>query len=90
MQNMMKKHKIIGAVRGLGLLMGMELVKDRMTKEPATEEAEQVMYSALSKGINFKLTMGSIITLTPPLTIDKQQMERALNILDECLTEVEK
>jgi 4-aminobutyrate aminotransferase len=90
MQNMMKKHKIIGAVRGLGLMMGMELVKDRKTKEPATEEAEQVMYSALSKGLNFKLTMGSIITLTPPLTIDKQQMDKALNILDECLKEVEK
>ncbi len=53
-------------------MMGMELVKDRKTKEPATEEAEQVMYSALSKGLNFKVTMGSIITLTPPLTITAQ------------------
>ncbi|MCH7557340.1 MAG: aspartate aminotransferase family protein [Planctomycetes bacterium] len=90
MRNMMQQHKIIGAVRGLGLLMGMELVKDRQTKEPAVEEAEQVMYSALSKGLNFKVTMGSIITLTPPLTINKQEMDRALNILDECLKEVER
>jgi 4-aminobutyrate aminotransferase len=89
MHKMMQQHKIIGAVRGLGLMMGMELVKDRKTKEPATEEAEQVMYSALSKGLNFKLTMGSIITLTPPLTITAQQMDRALDILDECLQEVE-
>ena len=85
LRNMMQKHKMVGAVRGLGLLMGMELVKDRQTKEPATEEAEQVMYSALSKGLNFKVTMGNIITLTPPLTITKQEMDRALNILDECL-----
>lgn len=90
MRTMMQRYKIVGAVRGLGLLMGMELVKDRQTKEPAVEEAEQVMYSALGKGLNFKVTMGSIITLTPPLTITKQEMDRALNILDECLGEVER
>jgi 4-aminobutyrate aminotransferase len=90
MRKMMQRHKIVGAVRGLGLLMGMELVKDRQTKEPAVEEAEQVMYSALGKGLNFKVTMGSIITLTPPLTITKQEMDKALNILNECLEEVER
>ncbi len=90
LRKMMQRHEIVGAVRGLGLLMGMELVKDRQTKEPAIEEAEQVMYSALGKGLNFKLTMGSIITLTPPLTITKHEMDRALNILDECLEEIEK
>jgi 4-aminobutyrate aminotransferase len=90
MRKMMQQHKIIGAVRGLGLMMGMELVKDRKTREPATDQAEQVMYSALSKGLSFKVTMGNIITLTPPLTISKQQMDKALNILDECLEEVER
>ncbi len=88
MHKMMQQHKIIGAVRGLGLLMGMELVKNRKTKEPATEQAEQVMYSALTKGLSFKVTMGSIITLTPPLTITKQQMDKALDILDESLKEI--
>jgi 4-aminobutyrate aminotransferase len=90
MREMMDRHEIVGAVRGLGLLMGMELVKDRRTKEAATEEAEQVMYNALGKGLSFKVTMGSVITLTPPLTINKQEMDRALSILDECLSEVEK
>ncbi|MFC1792560.1 aspartate aminotransferase family protein [Planctomycetota bacterium] len=90
MQEMMHKHSIVGAVRGLGLLMGIELVKDRQTKEPAVEETERVMYNALSKGLNFKVTMGNIITMTPPLTITKQEIDRALDILDECLEEVEK
>jgi 4-aminobutyrate aminotransferase len=90
MEEMSQQHKIIGAVRGLGLLMGIELVKDRQTKEPATKEAEQVMYSALSKGLSFKITMGNIITLTPPLTITKKQMDKALNILNECLEEIKK
>jgi len=90
LRDMQQQHKIIGAVRGLGLLMGMELVKDRQTKEPATEEAEQVMYSALGKGLSFKVTMGNIITLTPPLTITKQQTDKAMDILNECLKEVER
>jgi 4-aminobutyrate aminotransferase len=90
LRDMMRRHKIIGAVRGLGLLMGIELVKNRQTKVPATEEAEQVMYSALSRGLNFKVTMGNIITLTPPLTIIEPEIDRALNILDKCIAEVEK
>jgi 4-aminobutyrate aminotransferase len=90
MQEMMHRHEIIGAVRGLGLLMGIELVKDRQTREPAVDEAEQVMYAALSRGLNFKVTMGNIITLTPPLTIVESEMNRALDILDKCITEIEK
>ncbi len=88
MKAMMQRHKSIGDVRGIGLLMGMELVKDRETKERASDEAEEVMYRALDKGLNFKLSMGNIITLTPPLTITIEEMDEALDILDQCLTEV--
>ncbi len=48
------------------------------------------MYGAIAKGLNFKITMGNIITLTPPLTITRQEMDKALDILDECLTELER
>ncbi len=88
MQAMMTEHEIIGDARGIGLLMGMELVRDRRTRERAIDEAERVMYSALTKGLNFKLTMGNIISLTPPLTITQQEMDRALEILEECLSEL--
>ena len=88
MREMMTRHKIVGEVRGLGLLLGMVLVRDGTTREPATDEAEQVMYSALSRGLNFKVTMGNILVLTPPLTITKPEMDRALDILDACLAEV--
>jgi 4-aminobutyrate aminotransferase len=87
LRELMTRHEIIGDVRGLGLLLGVELVKDRNTRERASDEAEQVMYRALSKGLNFKLTMGNIITLTPPLVITKQEMDEAIEILDECLAE---
>jgi len=90
MTEMMERHLLIGDVRGLGLFLGIELVKDRATRERATEEAEAVMYCALSKGLSFKLAMGNIITLTPALTIKRQEMDKALDIIDECLTEAEK
>jgi 4-aminobutyrate aminotransferase len=89
MEVMMADHPLIGDVRGLGLLMGMELVRDRATRERATDEAEAVMYSALSKGLSFKTTMGNILALTPPLTITRQEMDQALDILEESLIEVQ-
>ncbi|MAE20191.1 aspartate aminotransferase family protein [Candidatus Poribacteria bacterium] len=88
MIEMMERHLLIGDVRGLGLLLGIELVKDRTTKERATDEAEAVMYRALSKGLSFKLTMGNILTLTPPLIITQKEMDQALMIIEECLDSI--
>jgi 4-aminobutyrate aminotransferase len=88
--DMMKRHPLIGDVRGLGLFLGVELVKDRETRERASDEAEAVMYAALSRGLSFKTSMGNILTLTPPLIITREEMDRALAILEECISEVEK
>ena len=56
-----------------------------LARELATDEAEAVMYRALSKGLSFKLTMGNILTLTPPLIITQKEMDQALMIIEECL-----
>ncbi len=88
LNEMKDEHKLIGDVRGKGLLMGVELVRDRK-KTRATDEAEAAMYKCLEKGLSFKLTMGNIITLTPPLTIRREEIDRALDIIDESLYEVE-
>ena len=85
---MKERFPLIGDVRGLGLFMGIELVKDRNTRERALDEAEEVMYRSLSKGLSFKLTMGNILTLTPALTITKAEMDCALDIIEACLNEV--
>jgi 4-aminobutyrate aminotransferase len=85
-----RRHPLIGDVRGLGLLLGVELVLDRATKAPAVDAAEQVLYGALERGLSFKTTMGNVLTLTPPLTITGAQMDEALGILDACLTEAER
>lgn len=89
MHAMMQRHSLIGGVSGLGLMLGMELVKDRKTMEPAFEAAEKVMYRALSRGLSFKVTMGNILLLAPALTVTREEMGKALDILENCIAEVE-
>jgi 4-aminobutyrate aminotransferase len=88
MRKWMEENPLVGDVRGIGLLMGVELVKNRQTMERANAEAERVLYSALNRGLNFKVTMGNVITLTPALSITKEEMEKGLEILRACLAEV--
>lgn len=90
LRGMQTRHRVIGDVRGMGLLLGVELVTDRATKVRATDQAEAVMYGALSRGLSFKVTMGNVLTLAPPLIITREELDRALDILDECLTDVER
>ncbi len=90
LQEMQSRHPLIGDVRGLGLFLGIELVKDRHTRERASDEAEAVMYAALSRGLSFKTTMGNILTLTPALTITREDMDQALAIIADSIAEVEK
>ena len=86
---MKDRHPLIGDVRGRGLLMGIELVRDRASKEKASDQADDVLYRALDKGLSFKTTMGNVLTLSPPLTIAKTELDRALDIVEECIGEVE-
>jgi len=88
--NLLKaKHSTIGDVRGRGLLVGVELVLNQEEKTPADDLAEDVLYRCLSKGLSFKLTMGNVLTLTPPLIITKTQIDLALKIIDQSLSEAE-
>jgi 4-aminobutyrate aminotransferase len=87
MNDMMDRLALIGDVRGRGFLLGIELVTDRETKEPARDAAEQVFYRALDKGLSFKISMGSVLSLTPPLVTTRDQMEEALSILESSIAE---
>ncbi len=86
--NLQAKHQIIGNIRGIGLLWGMDLVKDRKTKERAIEEAEKIMYYCLEKGLSFKVAQGNVINLSPPLTITDEELKKALNIIDEAIESI--
>jgi len=87
MHEMASRHPLIADVRGLGLLLGIELAVTGPdgTRRPALHEAEQVMYEALKRGLNFKVTMGNVLTLTPALTITREELDLALEILDEAI-----
>lgn len=76
------RFPIISDVRGLGLFWGVELRKADGRK--ATQEAEIIMYQALQQGLNFKVSMGNVLSLSPPLVISIQEIDRALEILQNC------
>lgn len=90
LQEMQARHALIGDVRGRGLLLGVELVCDRDEKSPAVDAAETVLYRALSRGLSFKISLGNVLTLTPPLTVTSTEMDTALDILEACIAEVER
>jgi 4-aminobutyrate aminotransferase len=90
LEDMQLRHPLIGDVRGRGLVLGIELVRDRESKQPANEASESVLYRALTRQLSFKTTMGNVLTLTPPLTITAEEMALALSIIEECIGEVER
>ena len=86
-QHLKNKHPIIHSVRNIGLMIGLEL-RNAETGEKATGEAVQVMYHCIQYGLNFKLSMGSTINLTPPMTVKKSELDRAFSIIDKAISEV--
>ena len=72
----------VGDVRGRGLMIGIELVLDGDARTPDPDLAESVLYHCLRRGLSFKTTMGSVLTLAPPLTISDAELDQALDILE--------
>ncbi len=85
LQAMRRKIPQIGDIRGRGLLIGIELVKDRAGKEPDNDLAEAVLYSCLDQGLSFKTSMGNVLTLTPPLIVSESEMLQALDIIENAI-----
>ncbi len=86
LQAMAGRFPVIGDIRGAGLLVGVELITP--DGAPAVDTADRVLYSALERGLSFKVSMGSVLTLSPPLTIAREDLDLALHILESCLGEV--
>ena len=87
-----KKHALIGEVRGIGLMLGVELVKDRKSKEPATAETADVAEKAKDRGLLIGKggLYGNVIRIKPPMCITKADCDFLVDCLDECLTEAAK
>ncbi len=82
-----EKHALIGEVRGLGLMLGVELVKDRETKEPAVAEAADVVEKAKDRGLLLGKggLYGNVIRIKPPMCITKADCDFLVDCLDECM-----
>ncbi|MCB2128453.1 MAG: aspartate aminotransferase family protein [Rhodobacteraceae bacterium] len=72
---------IVGEIRGRGLMFGVEIVADRDSRAPGREAAERIYYRCLEAGLSFKISAGSVLTLSPPLTITRTELGRALDIV---------
>lgn len=83
-----EKHPLIGEVRGLGLMLGVELVKDRVTKEPATAETAAVFEKTKDRGLLLGKggLYGNVLRIKPPMCITKDDCDFLADCLDECLT----
>ncbi|HUK66811.1 MAG TPA: acetyl ornithine aminotransferase family protein [Anaeromyxobacteraceae bacterium] len=83
-----QRHPIIGNVRGVGLFIGLELVKDRVTKEPLRDAVVRLEQAALRRGLLLLGCGQSVIRIAPPLVLTAYDVDRGLEILDESLSEV--
>ena len=87
-----EKHPIIGEVRGMGLMLGVELVRDRKTKEPAAKETVALMELCKDRGllIGKGAMAGNVVRIKPPYCITKENADFICATLDECLGIIEK
>ncbi|HAS6360841.1 TPA: aspartate aminotransferase family protein [Vibrio vulnificus] len=88
LMEMKAKYPVIGDVRGIGMLWGIELVTDHESKARAYDEAEAVLYQCLNNGVSFKVSQGNVIQLSPPLIITREQLTEALAIFEEAIAKV--
>jgi len=93
LREMQEKHELIGDVRGPGLMIGVELVKDRKTKEPAREEAHEFVTEGLKRGVIFGESkyngLGNVVKFKPPLVTTEAQLSLALDVFEEIVKKLD-
>jgi 4-aminobutyrate aminotransferase-like enzyme len=89
MQRIKDEHPIVGDVRGKGCLFGIELVKDKATKEPFDKAGELVYQKAFAKGLAW-IPAGHILRLSPPIVMDLEEAALGMDLVEEAIGETEK
>jgi 4-aminobutyrate aminotransferase-like enzyme len=92
MKDLMRRHPLLGEVVGVGLVLGAELVRNRKTKEPASEETQQLVQECLRRGVLILRLgpFGNRLNMMPPIDISEEDANMILRVLDESLGVVEK
>jgi 4-aminobutyrate aminotransferase len=85
-----KKHKIVGDVRGRGLMVGVEIVKDQKTREYGNELRDQIVEAAFEKGLLFLGCGPSTVRICPALVVTQDEADVAVDVLEESIAAVEK
>ncbi|MEZ5777631.1 MAG: aspartate aminotransferase family protein [Paracoccaceae bacterium] len=81
----LKASPFVGDIRGRGLMFGVEIVEDRDSRTPARDRAERIYYRCLDAGLSFKISAGCVLTLSPPLVISRDDLDRALGIVTRAI-----
>jgi len=85
-----KTHRMVGDVRGRGLMLGVEIVKDQQSKAIAHDERERIVELAFERGLLFLGAGENTVRLAPPLIVTREQADIAMDVLEECIGIVEK
>src|SRR3990172_438395 len=85
-----RRHRLVREVRGRGLMIGLELVKDKQTRERAPKERDAVVTAAFQRGLLLLGCGPNTLRMMPPLIVDQEQVDCALGLLEDALTQVEK
>jgi 4-aminobutyrate aminotransferase-like enzyme len=88
LRSLQERVQMMGNVRGIGLMIGIELVKDRKTKEPAAEIRDKTVLKAFESGLVLLPAGVSTIRLSPPLIIERKDIDTGLRILGEALERI--
>ena len=91
LRELQDRHPMIGDVRGLGLMLGLETVRDRATKEPADREMAKIVYRAFELGliVFYGGIYSNVMEITPPLIMTEAEMDEGVGLLDQAIGEVE-
>ena len=94
LKKLVEKHEVVGDARGRGLLQGIEIVKDKKSKERSEEIGDQITKECLKLGLHMNIVclpgMGGVFRIAPPLTVSYEELDEGIAILDKAISEVEK
>ena len=89
LNNLMEKYECIGDVRGRGLLLGMEIIRDRRSKEPDVDLGHRISERCLELGLSMNIVrvrgMGGVFRIAPPLTVSREELDLGVSILDQAI-----
>jgi 4-aminobutyrate aminotransferase len=85
-----QKHAIVGDVRGRGLMLAVEIVKDKESKTPDSEARDRIVEAAFERGVLFLGAGANSIRISPPLIVSREEADVAMDILEECISNAHK